>query len=69
MIELEGDSMPEKKKPMICPDCGVTLNHHADKVDYAAALSDPGAMDPDFGGILEEAHTCPGCGKTETRRA
>jgi predicted RNA-binding Zn-ribbon protein involved in translation (DUF1610 family) len=58
--------MPEK---MICPDCGVEMNHHAEKIDYAAALDEPSAIDPDFGGVLEEIHTCPVCGKTETRRA
>ncbi len=58
-----------KKQPIICPDCGLVMNHHADKIDYSAALSDPGATDPDFGGVVEEAHTCPGCGRTEARRA
>ena len=52
-----------------CSECGVEMNHHADKVDYTAALDDPGAADPALGGILEEVHTCPGCGQTEMRRA
>jgi len=55
--------------PMICPDCGVTMNHHADKIDYNAALQDPAAADADFGGVIEEAHTCPECGQTRTRPA
>jgi predicted RNA-binding Zn-ribbon protein involved in translation (DUF1610 family) len=54
---------------MICPDCGVEMNQHAEKIDYTAALDDPEAVDPDFGGVLEEAHTCPVCGKTELRRS
>jgi predicted RNA-binding Zn-ribbon protein involved in translation (DUF1610 family) len=60
--------MPEVKK-MICPDCGLEMNHHAEKIDYAAAFDDPAAIDPELGGVLEEAHTCPGCGKTALRRA
>jgi len=53
---------------MICQDCGVGMNHHADKVDYAAA--DAGAdFDAEVGGVVLEAHTCPACGKTETRAA
>jgi len=60
--------MPESNK-MICPDCGVEMNHHAEKIDYTATLADPEAIDTDFGGIVEEAHACPGCGKTATRRA
>jgi ssDNA-binding Zn-finger/Zn-ribbon topoisomerase 1 len=60
--------MPEAKK-MVCPDCGVEMNYHAEKIDYTAALDDPTAIDPDLGGVLEEAHTCPDCGKTALRRA
>jgi predicted RNA-binding Zn-ribbon protein involved in translation (DUF1610 family) len=48
---------------MICPDCGVEMNHHADKIDYSA--DDPKHYDP----FVEEAHTCPMCGKTHTRPA
>jgi predicted RNA-binding Zn-ribbon protein involved in translation (DUF1610 family) len=51
---------------MICPTCGVEMNHHADKVDYS--LDDQELIDPDFGGVLEEAFTCPLCGKTDVRR-
>jgi predicted RNA-binding Zn-ribbon protein involved in translation (DUF1610 family) len=59
--------MPDTKK-MICPDCGIEMNYHAEKLDYAAALTDPEAVDPDLGGVLEEVHTCPRCGKVESRR-
>jgi len=54
---------------VICPDCGVAMNHHADKVNFTAILDDPDAVDPDLGGVLEEAHTCPECGKTAVRKA
>ena len=57
------------KNKMICPDCGVEMNFHAEKIDYTAALEDAEAVDPDLGGVLEEAHTCPSCGRTHTRRA
>jgi ribosomal protein S27AE len=53
---------------MICPDCGVEMNHHADKIDYTVALEEPSLVDPFFGGVLEEAHTCPECGTTELRK-
>jgi predicted RNA-binding Zn-ribbon protein involved in translation (DUF1610 family) len=52
---------------MICPDCGVEMNHHAMKIDYG--IDDPVIVDPVFGGVLNEAHTCPECGKTELRVA
>jgi hypothetical protein len=48
----------EKEK---CPRCGGDMNFHAEKVDYSRALADPGEMDPDLGGALEEFHTCPVC--------
>lgn len=52
---------------MICPDCGVEMNHHAMKIDYGS--EEPALVDPAFGGVLNEAHTCPECGKTELRVA
>jgi ribosomal protein S27AE len=60
----------EKENPMarfkmICPDCGVEMNYHAEKIDYTSA--DPKHFDPDFGGVVEEAHSCPVCGMTDTR--
>jgi hypothetical protein len=54
---------------MECEDCGVVMNHHADKIDYNAALEEPEAADPVLGGMLEEAHTCPACGRTEMKPA
>jgi ribosomal protein S27AE len=60
--------MVEKTK-MSCPDCGVEMNHHAEKIDYAAAFDEGDAIDADFGGVVEEAHCCPACGMTLTRKA
>jgi ribosomal protein S27AE len=50
---------------MICPYCGVEMNYHAEKIDYSA--QDLKKIDPAFGGVLEEVHTCPNCGRTEMR--
>lgn len=61
--------MTTKTDKMVCPDCGVEMNHHATKIDYMAALDNPDAIDPDLGGVLEEAHTCPACGRTHMRLA
>jgi predicted RNA-binding Zn-ribbon protein involved in translation (DUF1610 family) len=54
---------------MICPECGVEMNYHAEKIDYTAALEDASATSPQPGGHLVEAHTCPLCGQTEVRKA
>jgi hypothetical protein len=44
------------------------MNHHAEKIDYSADTTvDASAFDPDLGGVLEEVHTCPACGKTHAR--
>ena len=58
--------MPDTGK-MKCPDCGAEMNHHADKLDYGDA--EDGAPSADEGGVLVEAHTCPGCGRSATRPA
>ncbi|MFQ5584113.1 MAG: hypothetical protein ACE5GL_06735 [Calditrichia bacterium] len=54
-------------KKMLCPDCGVEMNHHAEKVDFVKGLDEPQLIDPDLEGTLEEFFTCPECGKTESR--
>ena len=51
---------------MICPECGVQMNHHAMKLDHS--LSDAGTDDA-FGAALLEVHECPECGQTELRKA
>ena len=50
---------------MICPFCHGEMNRHAIKCDYS--LEDSDLIDPIFGGVLEEVHTCPLCGHTELR--
>ena len=53
---------------MKCPNCGVEMNHHAMKIDYSTSSDDSYEIDPVFGGVLQEAHTCPQCGRTELRQ-
>ena len=55
------------KPKMICPKCGAEMNHHAMKIDYS--IDDPALNDPAFGGVVQEAHTCPACGDGELRQA
>jgi predicted RNA-binding Zn-ribbon protein involved in translation (DUF1610 family) len=52
---------------LLCPNCGAEMNHHAMKIDYGT--DDPSLVDPVFGGVLKEAHTCPKCGRIELRAA
>jgi predicted RNA-binding Zn-ribbon protein involved in translation (DUF1610 family) len=60
--------MPDTNK-MLCPDCGVEMNQHATKIDYASALDDASEIDEDLGGVLEDVHTCPACGQTHMQKA
>jgi hypothetical protein len=54
---------------MLCPGCGAAMNHHAEKLDHLAALRDPEAVDPELGGVVQEIHSCPECGKSASRRS
>jgi hypothetical protein len=58
--------MAEEK--MVCPKCSTLMNHHADKPDRSADLTEPEVIDPELAGIIE-IHACPGCGNTEVRKA
>jgi hypothetical protein len=50
-----------------CRECGAEMNRHAEKIDFSAGLSDPGAVDADLGGALAEFHACAQCGNVEER--
>lgn len=56
----------ESVNKMVCPDCGVEMEHHAEKIDYLNGAS--GEIDSKLGGTIEEAYVCPECGKTEMRK-
>jgi len=53
---------------MICPDCGVAMNHHAEKLLDPRNAHEAARTDPALGGIIEEMHTCPQCGIGQSRR-
>jgi ribosomal protein S27AE len=60
--------MTEREKAA-CPDCGVEMNRHAEKVDYTDAAAEAEGFDPELGGVVFEFHTCPACGRTHARHA
>ena len=53
--------------PMTCPECGVTMNHHAEKLVDPSQPQHAALVDPVLGGMIEETHTCPECGKGHSR--
>ena len=57
------------KTAMRCPDCGVEMNHHADKPVDPVSADEAARIDPVLGALVAEAHTCPECGKAYTRPA
>ena len=61
--------MAKTGQKMICPRCGVEMNHHCDKLVYATDPRDTGAVDPTLGGLIEEFHACPKCGGGASRHA
>ena len=54
---------------MICPRCGIEMNHHAEKLVYPSGPDEMSAVDPVLGGVIEELYACPGCGSGAARRA
>jgi len=57
---------------MVCPACGVEMNFHAEKINQSARAvgeSEFAAQGDECGEVVEEIHTCPGCGKIGSRRA
>ena len=54
---------------MTCPNCGAEMNHHCDKVVYAADSERTARPDENLGGFLEEFHSCPKCGSAASRHA
>ncbi len=54
---------------MVCEDCGDEMNLHAEKVDYGTDARADDPFDEGLGGVVEEFHTCPECGRTHARRA
>ena len=60
--------MSKTENKMICPKCGDEMNHHADKLVYLSSPEDAKEMNAALGGVIEETHSCPGCGAVESRR-
>ena len=60
--------MGAESRPMMCPECGVEMNHHAEKLVHPSGAHEASAMDPILGGMIEEIHTCPQCGAGASRR-
>ena len=48
---------------LTCPNCSAEMNRHAFKVEYDT--ENPTITDPDYDGVLKEAHYCPHCGHSE----
>ncbi len=61
--------MTAKRAAMICKECGVAMNYHAEKLVEPTNAAEAKKMDPNLGGLIEEMHTCPGCGRVASRHA
>jgi hypothetical protein len=54
---------------MICPNCHVEMNHHCDKLVQASDSQQAIQLDDGAGGVLQEFHSCPNCGRGGSRHA
>jgi hypothetical protein len=61
--------MEKTGRKMICPHCGMEMNHHGDKLVYTTGAREAAANDTVLGGFLEEFYACPGCSAGASRRA
>lgn len=61
--------MVTAKGKMNCPDCGVEMNHHAEKLVDPVSAEEAMRVDPELGAFVDEIHTCPSCGNAIDRRA
>jgi hypothetical protein len=58
-----------KASKMICADCGGEMNFHAEKINWSARADAELDLGAEFGEVVEEIHTCPGCAAIATRKA
>jgi ribosomal protein S27AE len=54
--------MPENTVKMLCPACGVEMNHHADKLIEPRTAEESRTIE-----LVIEVHSCPQCGKGAAR--
>jgi predicted RNA-binding Zn-ribbon protein involved in translation (DUF1610 family) len=54
------------REKMICPACGAEMNCHAEKLVYSDMGS---AAHIAMAERIHEVHTCPQCGRSESRAA
>jgi predicted RNA-binding Zn-ribbon protein involved in translation (DUF1610 family) len=72
-IDPEGEGfllMSETASKMMCPQCGIAMNHHCDKLVYASDSQT--TLQVNFAllsGLIDEFHSCPQCGNTASRHA
>jgi predicted RNA-binding Zn-ribbon protein involved in translation (DUF1610 family) len=53
---------------MTCRSCGAEMNPHAEKPVAPLTTSEAAQADWAIGGVIEEIHLCPKCGRVESRR-
>ncbi len=61
--------MAERRPTMICPECGIEMNHHAEKLVDPSSREEAARMDPALGGVVHDMFTCPTCGSGASRPA
>ena len=62
------DGKPNSIARMTCPACGAQMNPHAEKLVDPVTASEARETDSTLGGLIEQVHQCPSCGRVESRR-
>ena len=60
--------MRDQIAPMLCEMCGALMNAHAEKLVEPLSAAEADQSDPALGGLIEEIHQCPRCGRVQSRR-
>ena len=53
---------------MKCPQCGIEMNHQADKLVHPVTREEAASMTPALDGVIEAVFACRGCGWIDSRR-
>jgi hypothetical protein len=61
--------MPERTSKLVCPQCQIEMNQHAEKLLDPVNAEQAAQADPALGGVIQEFHACPGCGACASRMA
>ena len=58
---------PKAHQKILCPECDLEMNHHAEKLVDPVTRAEAERLDPALGGVVKDIYACPECGRQEAR--